>query len=208
MKAVLFHNHGGPEVLQYTDFPTPDPGAGEVLVQLKAAALNRLDLWVREGWPGIRIQYPHICGADGAGEVAAVGEGVRGWKEGDRVLINANLTCGECEYCIAGMDNQCRRWQLLGETTRGTYAECVVVPQENLLRVPEGFSLEAAAAAALVFQTAWHSLISRGGLRPAETVLIVGASGGVNTASIQIARLAGAEVIVVGSGAEKLALAE
>lgn len=208
MKAVLFHKHGGLDVLEYTDFPTPEPGAGDVLVRLRAAALNRLDLWVREGWPGIRLQYPHISGADGAGEVAAAGPGVGAWKEGDRVLINANLTCGVCEYCVRGMDNRCRKWQLLGETTRGTYAEYVVVPDRNLIRVPDYCSLEEAAAAALVFQTAWHSLITMGRLRPGETVLVVGASGGVNTASIQIARLAGAEVIVVGSGAAKLALAE
>jgi NADPH:quinone reductase-like Zn-dependent oxidoreductase len=207
MKAVLFHNHGGPEVLEYAEFPTPKPGTGEVLVRLVAAALNRLDLWVREGWPGIKLQLPHIPGADGAGTVAEVGEGVTQWKEGDRVVINANLTCGECSYCISGRDNLCKKWQLLGETTRGTYAEYIALPARNLIHVPDDFSLEAAAAAALVYQTAWHSLITRGNLKPGETVLIVGASGGVNTASIQIARFTGADVIVVGSGAEKLELA-
>ena len=122
MKAVLFHNHGGPEVLEYTDFPAPEPGPGQVLVRLKAAALNRLDLWVRAGWPGINLAYPHIPGADGAGEVAAVGAGVNNWAPGDRVVINSNLSCGVCDFCLAGMDNRCRTWQLLGETVRGTYA--------------------------------------------------------------------------------------
>jgi len=208
MKTVLFHRHGGSEVLEYTDFPTPEPGAGEVLVRLEAAALNRLDLWVRQGWPGIKLQYPHIPGADGAGEVAAVGEGVTTWSPGDRVVINSNLSCGKCEYCLAGQDNRCNHWHLLGETVRGTYAEYVVLPAANLYALPQGYDPLAAAAAALVFHTAWHSLITRGQLRPGETVLVVGASGGVNTASIQIAKLAGGTVYVVGSNAHKLALAE
>ncbi len=208
MKAILFHQHGGPDVLEYADFPTPEPGAGEVLVQLEAAALNRLDLWVLNGWPGIRLAYPHIPGADGAGRIAAVGAGVTEWQVGDRVVINPNLSCGRCEFCVAGQDNLCRDWHLLGETVRGTYAEYVVVPADNVFPLPEGFDPHAAAATALVFQTAWHSLITRGNLCPGEHVLIVGASGGVNTASIQIAKLTGCTVTVVGSGPEKLALAE
>ena len=208
MKAILLHKHGGPEVLEYGDFPEPQPGPGEVLVRLEAAALNRLDLWVRAGWPGIKLEYPHIPGADGAGRVAALGAGVTGWQVGDRVVINSNLGCGTCPACLAGRDNLCRDWHLLGETVRGTYAEYVVVPAGNLYPLPADFDAHTAAAAALVYHTAWHSLITRGGLRPGESVLIVGASGGVNTASIQIARLAGAEVYVVGSSAEKLALAE
>ena len=207
MKAVLFHNHGGPEVLEYTEFPTPQPGPGEVLVRLKAAALNHMDLWVRQGWPGIKLQYPHILGADGAGEVASVGEGVTRWKPGDRVVINSSLSDGQCDFCQAGQDNLCRNWQLLGETVRGTYAEYIAVPAGNLYPIQDGFDEGQAAAAALVFHTAWHSLIVRGGLRPGETVLVVGASGGANTAYIQIARLAGAEVYVVGSSPEKLELA-
>ncbi len=208
MKAILFEQHGGPEVLQYGDFPTPQPGAGQALVRLKAAALNRLDLWVRNGWPGIKLEYPHIPGADGAGEIAALGEGVTGWSAGERVVINPNLGCGQCPACLAGWDNRCQTWQLLGETRRGTYAEYVVVPAANLVRLPAGFDEHVAAAAALVYLTAWHSLIRRADLRPGESVLVVGASGGVNIASIQIARLAGARVLVVGAGAEKLALAE
>jgi NADPH:quinone reductase-like Zn-dependent oxidoreductase len=208
LKAILFHQHGGPEVLQLADLPTPEPGAGEVLVQLRAAALNRLDIWVRRGWPGIKLALPHIPGADGAGVVSAVGDGVNRFQPDDRVVINPTLSCGECEFCIAGQDNLCRSWKLLGEHVRGTYAEFIVLPQANLLPLPEGFDPRAAAAAALVFVTAWHSLIVRGGLRAGESVLVVGASGGVNTASIQIARLAGARVFVVGSTPEKLALAE
>ncbi len=208
MKAILFHQHGGPEVLEYADFPTPEPGPGEVLVRLRAAALNRVDILVRRGWPGLNLEMPHINGADGAGEVAALGEGVTGFQVGDRVVINANLGCGKCEFCLAGQDNMCRNWHLLGETVRGTYAEYIALPERQLYKLPDDFDYHTAAAAALVYQTAWHSLITRGNLRPGESVLIVGASGGVNTASIQIAKFTGAQVIVVGSNAQKLAVAE
>jgi NADPH:quinone reductase-like Zn-dependent oxidoreductase len=204
MKAVLFRAHGGPEVLQYTDFPTPEPRDGQVLVRLKAAALNRMDVTVRKGWPGIKLELPHINGADGAGEVADVGTGVRELKPGDRVVINANLGCGRCEACTSGWDNMCRDWHLLGETVRGTYAEYVCLPERQLYRLPREFDLKTAAAAALVFQTAWHSLVTRGGLKQYETVLIVGAGGGVNTASLSVAKYKGARVIVIGSNAQKL----
>jgi len=208
MKAVLFREHGGAEVLEHADFPTPEPKTGEILVRLRAAALNRMDVMVRSGWPGLKLEMPHINGADGAGEVAALGEGVTGWTVGERVVINANLGCGQCDFCLAGQDNMCRDWRLLGETVRGTYAEYIALPARQLYRLPDGFDFHAAAAAALVYHTAWRSLIKRGDLRAGETVLVVGAAGGVNTACIQVARFAGARVIVVGSDARKLALAE
>ena len=219
MKAVLFRQHGGPEVLEYTDFPTPEPKPGEALVRLHAAALNRMDVMVRNGWPGIKLELPHINGADGAGEVIALsggrspetkrGEGeTRGLETGDHVVINANLGCGTCEFCQQGKDNMCLNWHLLGETVRGTYAEYVCVPVRQLYCLPEGFDLHQAAAAALVYQTAWHSLVTRGKLQKGETVLIIGAGGGVNTASIQLAKWMGAQVILVGSDAQKLEKAE
>ncbi len=208
MKAVLFYKHGGPEILEYGDFPTPEPGPEEVLVQLKAAAINGLDLWVLEGWPGIKLEYPHIIGADGAGEIAALGAQVSDWKVGDRVVINPNFSCGKCEFCLAGKDNQCQNWELLGEHRRGTFAEFVVVPARNLYSIPDGFDDRVAAAASMVYHTAWHSLITRGHLHAGEHLLVVGASGGVNTASIEIAKLAGATVYVVGSTPAKLTLAE
>ena len=209
MKTVLFHQHGGPEVLEYTDFPTPEPKPGEVLVRLRAAALNRMDVMVRNGWPGLKLELPHINGADGAGEVVATGshlpagEGL-GVRVGDHVVINSNLGCGTCEQCLAGQDNMCRNWHLLGETVRGTYAEYVAVPARQVYKLPDDFDFHAAAAAALVYLTAWHSLIKRGNLQKDETVLIVGAGGGVNTASVQIANYIGARVVVVGSDAQKL----
>jgi NADPH:quinone reductase-like Zn-dependent oxidoreductase len=229
MKAVLFRQHGGPEVLEYTDFPTPEPRPGEALIRLRAAALNRMDVMVRNGWPGLKLELPHINGADGAGEIIALPKGtgtivsgtvaktkrdaarelVTGELEiGDHVVINANLGCGECEFCLGGKDNMCRNWHLLGETIRGTYAEYVSVPVRQLYCLPNDFDFHQAAAAALVYQTAWHSLIKRGNLQKGETVLIVGAGGGVNTASVQIAKYIGAQVVVVGSDATKLEKAE
>ena len=208
MKAVLFHQHGGPEVLEYTEFPTPEPKPGQVLVRLHAAALNRMDVMVRNGWPGLRLEMPHINGADGAGEVAALGEGVHDFEIGDHVVINANIGCGECEFCLAGKDNMCLNWHLLGDTIRGTYAEYVALPARQLYKLPRDFDDHKAAASALVFQTAWHSLVKRGHLQKDETVLIVGAGGGVNTASVQIAKYIGAQVVIVGSDAKKLDMAE
>lgn len=208
MKAILLEEHGGVDQLQTGEFPRPKPGPGDVLVNLKAAAVNRLDLWVRQGWPGIKLEYPHIPGADGAGVIADMGENVEGWTLGDRVVITANIGCGQCSFCLAGKDNKCRNWNLLGETTRGTYAEYISVPARQLLSLPDHITYEKAAAAGLVFHTAWHSLISRGNLRPGESVLVVGASGGVNTACIQIAKLTGATVYVIGSSDKKLALAQ
>ena len=207
MNAVSFKEHGGANKLHFGELPTPKPGAGEVQVRLHAASVNRLDLWVREGWPGLQLSLPHIPGADGAGEISAVGPDVD-LAVGTRVVINPSLSCGACERCLAGEDNLCRSWNLLGETVSGTYAEYVVVPVRNVLEIPQRFPYITAAAAALVFHTAWHSLITRGGLLPGETVLIVGASGGVNTACIQVARYSGAQVIVVGSSDVKLGLAE
>lgn len=208
MKAVFFNSHGDLDQLEYGERPTPEPGPGEVLVRLHAAALNHVDLFVREGWPGLDLALPHIPGCDGAGEVAAVGEGVQGWRPGARVVINANICIEEDEFTRRGQENLCRSWELLGETVPGTYAEYVVVPAGNLLSVPENYPLEKAAAAALVYLTAWHSLVARGKLQAGETVLVVGSSGGVNSASIQIASYLGAEVFAVGSSPEKLKLAE
>ncbi len=208
MKAVRFHEHGGSDVLEYSDEDIPQPGPGEVLVELKAVALNRLDIWVREGWPGIKLEYPHILGADGAGVVAALGAGVIGMQPNDRVAINPDVWCGSCPNCVAGRDNLCDSWRLLGESVRGTYAQYLVVPERNLLSLPEAVSFETAAAASLVYLTAWHSLITRGRLRAGESVVVVGVGGGVNSACIQIARLAGAKVYAVGADAKKLERAD
>ncbi len=208
MKTVLFRQHGGPEVLEYTEFPKPEPRAGEVLIRLRAAALNRMDVMARNGWPGLKLELPHINGADGAGEIAALGNDVAGFKIGDRVAINANLGCGQCEFCVNAQDNMCREWHLLGETVRGTYAEFICLPKRQLYKLPDGFDFHSSAAAALVYQTAWHSMVKRGGVKAGETVAIVGAGGGVNSAGVQVAKYLGARVVVVGSNLEKLKKAE
>jgi len=207
LKAVYIEKHGGSEVLTFGDLPAPRLEPGHVQVRIQWVALNASDLWTRNGWPGLKLQFPQILGADAAGEIAALGEGIEGLQIGERVVINPSISCGVCMACLAGNDKQCERWHLLGETTNGTYAEIASVPAVNVLKIPDGFETRSAAAAALVFLTGWHSLITRGELRPGETVLIVGASGGVSTACIQIAKLTGAMVFVVGSGADKLALA-
>jgi len=207
MKGVFYRRHGGNEVLEYGELPDPRPGPREVLVRLEAVSLNRVDLFTRTGWPGLKLDFPHVPGADGAGRVVELGEGVTQFAVGDRVSVYPNLSCGLCEACIAGLDNLCRHWRLLGEHAQGTFREYIGLPEGNLLRLPDGFPATEAAAGALVYLTAWHSLITRGNLRPGEVVLIVGASGGVNTASIQIAKLAGATVYVVGSNRQKLSFA-
>jgi NADPH:quinone reductase-like Zn-dependent oxidoreductase len=208
MKAIVFHQHGGAEVLRCEEIPTPRPAPGEALLQLRAAALNRLDIWVRNGWEGIRLGYPHIPGADGAGKIVALGEGVQGWQVGEEVSLNANLGCGECQACQNGQDNLCERWQLLGETKPGTYCEYIRLPVRQLFRLPTGFDPHIAAAAGLTYLTAWHSLVTRAQVQAGQTVLVVGASGGVNTASIAIAKYKGAKVIVIGGDRQKLSLAE
>jgi len=204
MKAAVFYEHGGPEKIQIAEVPRPEIGRGEVLVQVKACALNHLDLWVRRGLPGLELKLPFWSGSDVAGVVAEVGADVVTIKPGDRVIINPSLSCGVCEYCMAGEESLCVDFKILGEHVPGGCAEFVAAPAGNLMRLPDGFSFEEAAAVPLVFQTAWRALITQARLRPGEDVLILGASGGAATAAIQIARLAGARVFAVTSRAEKI----
>ncbi len=209
MKAIVFSEHGRLDKVQYTDIPKPTIQPNELLIQVKAAALNRLDLFVLQGWPGLNLKMPHVMGSDGSGIVTKLGEAVTGFEVGDRVAINPSLSCGTCHFCLSGQDNLCDHFALLGEHKPGFYAEYTAVPARNLLKMPDHVSFETAAAASLVYVTAWHSLITKGNLQPGESVLIVGAGGGVNTAAIEIAKLAGANPIyVVGSSAEKLARAK
>ncbi len=203
MRAGVITGHGGPEVVAYVeDLPIPSPPPDHVRVRVKAAALNRLDLFVRLGWPGLKLQFPHVVCADGAGVVDAIGDGVRRFAVGDPVCIDPTIVEPDDPALMTGLENQ-TRVHILGEGIPGVAAEYVVLPQRNLHKMPPDFDFVGAAAAGLVYVTAWHSLMTRGGLRAGETVLIVGAGGGVNTASIQIAKLAGATVYVVGSNAEK-----
>lgn len=209
MKALVLTEHGKLANVTYTDIPRPTIGPDEVLLDVKAAALNRLDLWVIEGWATLQLDFPHVLGSDGAGIVAEVGERVTGFQVGDRVAVDPTVACATCGYCRSGREHMCERFAILGEHLPGFYAEYTVVPARNLLKIPDTVSFETAAAASLVFVTAWHSLITAGRLRAGEEVLVVGAAGGVNSAAIQIARLAGAHhIYVVGSSDEKLALAQ
>jgi len=209
MKALAFEEHGGVDRVQLLDVPVPAIGPREVLLSVRAAALNRLDLWVLEGWPGLKLKRPHIMGADGAGVVAAVGEDVTRFFVGDRVAVNPTLCNDPADrFARLGLDNMCDDFAIFGEHVDGLFAEYAAVPERNLLPLPDSVPFETAAAASLVFVTAWHSLVTRGRLQPGESVLVVGAGGGVNTAAIQIARLVGARPIyVVGSSAAKLAQA-
>lgn len=210
MKALAFESHGALENVRLLDVPQPIPGPGEVLLEIRVGALNRLDLWVLEGWPGLKLKLPHIMGSDGAGVVAEVGSGVVRFAPGDRVAVNPTICNDPLDpFARKGRDNMCDDFAIFGEHVDGFFAEYAVVPQRNLLKLPDEVPFETAAAASLVFVTAWHSLITRGRLQPGESVLVIGAGGGVNTAAIQIARLVGAgPILVVGSSEEKLELAK
>lgn len=204
MKAAFFRRHGGPEVLEVGEAPEPVVAAGTVVVRVRAVSLNHLDLWTRRGIPGLELEMPHIGGSDAAGVVEAVGSGVADWAPGDRVVINAGLSCGICDFCQAGDEALCRRFRVLGEHVPGAAAELVRVPAANLFRLPDDYPFESAAAASLVFQTAWRGLASRGRLRAGETLLVTGASGGVATAGVQIGRHLGARVVAITSGTENV----
>jgi NADPH:quinone reductase-like Zn-dependent oxidoreductase len=201
MKAVFFRRHGGNEVLEYGDWPDPRPGPGEVVVGIRAAAANHLDLFVRNGIPDVPL--PQVPGADGAGVVEALGEGVLDLAPGDRVLIQPGLFCGVCEFCRAGEQSLCVTYRILGEHAAGTFAEKVAVPARNLFPIPERLSFEQAAAFPLSYQTAWRMVVTRGAVRPGDTVLIHGVGGGVGWAALEIGLLCGARVIATTSGEGK-----
>jgi NADPH:quinone reductase-like Zn-dependent oxidoreductase len=204
VKAVVFHQHGGPEVLKYTDAPEPSIRANEVLVRVHACALNHLDLWVRGGLPNVPIPLPHIPGSDVAGEIAQIGADVTTVRVGQKVVLAPGVTCGKCAACLAGIDNRCRQFTNLGYMMDGGCAEFVRAPEVNCLPYPENLSFEEAAAVPLVFQTAWHMLVGRAELQPGEDVLVLGAGSGVGTAAIQVAKFFGARVIATAGTPEKL----
>ncbi len=208
MKAIVFHQHGAPEVLKFSDAPDPTPRSNEVLVRVKACALNHLDLWVRRGLPNVPIPLPHIPGSDVAGEIAQVGADVSTVRVGQKVVLIPGVTCGKCPACLSGQDNRCRQFTNLGYMIDGGCAEFVRAPEVNCLPYPENLTWEEAAAVPLVFQTAWHMLVARAELQPGEDVLILGAGSGVGSAAIQIAKFFGARVIATAGSDEKLAKAK
>jgi NADPH:quinone reductase-like Zn-dependent oxidoreductase len=184
-----------------------EPGSGEVLLRVRAAALNHLDLFVRDGMPNVAVPLPQIPGADAAGEVDRCGPGVKAFTAGDRVLVQPGVSDGVCEFCLAGEQSLCRNYEILGEHRSGTFAEWITLPARNIFALPQSFSFEEAAAFPLVFQTAWRMLVGRARVAAGETVLIHGVGGGLAGAALQIARLAGARVFATSSGEEKLAWA-
>ena len=200
MKAVLIRRHGGPEVLEIADLPRPEAGAGQVVLQVKAAGMNHLDTWVRRGIPGMTHPLPMILGSDAAGIVVEVGPGVTGPKAGDRVFVSPGHSCGRCAACFAGDEPLCKDYGMIGEHTSGTQAELVALPSGNVLPLPDGLSFEEGAAFPLVFLTAWRMLVTRARVQVGEDVLVQAGGSGVGTAAIQIAKLHGARVLTtVGS---------
>ena len=204
MQAVQFDEHGDRDVLAYGEYPDIEPGPEEVRFAVRACALNHLDVWTRRGLPGLDLPMPHVPGSDAAGVVDAVGERVTRFEPGDRVAVSAGIHCGDCEFCRDGDPTRCVDYHIVGEHTRGVHAEYPVVPEDALVPVPEGVDWETAAAAPLVFQTAWRMLVTRAALRPGESVLVLGASGGVGHAAVQIADHLGAEVYATASSEAKL----
>jgi NADPH:quinone reductase-like Zn-dependent oxidoreductase len=202
MKAVRMHEFGGPEVLKYEDAPEPALRKDQVLVRVKACALNHLDLWVRKGLPGVKL--PHILGSDIAGEVAEVGEYVSGLKKGQRVLLAPMYFCNRCEKCTAGLQNQCREFTVLGNLVDGGNCEYIAAPQANVIPLPDGFEFVQAASVPLVFLTGWHMLVGRANVRPGQTVLVLGANSGVGIAGIQIAKLFNCRVIATAGDEQKM----
>ena len=203
MKALHFLQHGELDILRYGDVPDPRVHPGQVLVRVRACAINHLDIWVRRGWPGLKLAMPHWCGADVAGEVVQVAEGVAGWTPGQKVVVDPGVSTTDDEFTRRGEVSVSPGYHILGEQVRGGAAEFLAVPASNLLLMPENWGFSEAAAPLLVSLAAWRMLIHRAGLRAGESILIVGAGGGVNSMAIQIAKLAGARVYVICGNEEK-----
>ncbi len=203
MKALCYYQHGALDQLKYDDVPEPVPGEGEVLLKVKACALNHLDIWVMRGWPGLNLEMPHWGGSDIAGEVAEAGSGVTDWQPGDRVVVDHGVNLFEDEFTRRGEHTMSPGYRIFGEHMRGGLAQYMAVPAKNLVRIPDEIDFPQAAAPLLVTLTAWRMLINRAKLRAGETVLVVGAGGGVNSVAIQIAKMAGAVVYAVASNAGK-----
>ncbi len=204
MKAVLFREHGGPDKLSYEDLPEPMIGPEDVLVRVKACALNHLDIWIRQGNPAYPIPLPHVPGSDAAGIVQQVGGQVDSVTVGQRVFVSPGISCWKCEQCLAGRDNMCLSYGLVGAKMHGGYAELLRVPFRNVLPIPENLSFEQAAAFPLVSVTASHMLFTLAGLQHGETVLIMGAGSGVGSMAVQLAKLAGARVMATVGSDEKI----
>ncbi|MCL5884230.1 MAG: zinc-binding dehydrogenase [Deltaproteobacteria bacterium] len=204
MRAAFFRAHGPLDVIEYGELPDPAPGPGQVRVRIRAAALNHLDIFVRNGIPGIPVALPHVMGSDGAGVVESVGAGVRGVEPGDEVVLNPGINCGTCEFCLAGEHSLCVAFHLLGEHIAGTFAEYAVAPAVNAHPKPKELSWEEAAAFPLTFLTAWRMLVTKARIKPGETLLVIGIGSGVGVAALRIAKMLGLTVYVTSGSPEKL----
>ncbi|MBI4115361.1 MAG: zinc-binding dehydrogenase [Candidatus Omnitrophica bacterium] len=204
MHAVFFKEHGGVEKLEYGTILKPSPGPSEVLIQVKACALNHLDIWTRQGIPGVKIQLPHILGCDMSGEVAKLGHGVRGLAVGKKVVVAPGISCGRCHYCRTGWDSLCEGFRILGFQVNGGYAEYATVPARNVFPISKVWTFEEWASFPLVFLTAWHMLVTRANLKKGESILIHAAGSGIGSAAIQIAKYLGARVIATVGSDEKI----
>src|SRR5580693_6072838 len=202
MKAVRIHQFGGPEVLTYESIPDPKPRKDQVLIRVRACSLNHLDIWVRQGLPGVNL--PHILGSDIAGEIVEVGEYITDPKAGQRVLLAPMKFCNHCAKCVAGLQNQCRQFTVLGNAVDGGNCELMAVPVVNVIPIPDRLDFNEAASVPLVFVTAWHMLTGRAAIRPGQTVLVLGAGSGVGIAAIQIAKLFHARVIATAGDEKKM----
>lgn len=200
MRAVRFHEHGGPEVLRVEEAPDPEPATGRVIVRVRACALNHLDIWERRGLGRVKLPLPHISGSDIAGEIAEAGDSA--FPTGTRVMLQPGLRCGVCDACRDGRDNQCVRYDVLGLQSDGGYAELVSVPAENVVPIPDAIDVIHAAAFPLTFLTAWHMLVTRAQLREGDVVLVLGGGSGVGQAAIQLARHFGARVFATAAPAK------
>ncbi len=204
MKAIVIRETGGPEVLRFEDHPDPVPESGEVMVRVRACALNHLDLWTRKGQAGRPVSLPHILGNDIAGEIAALDSPIGGLAVGQRVMLSPGTSCGRCGSCLSGEDSSCRHYRILGYQLPGGYAEYVRCPAANVIAIPDQITFEQAAAFPLVFLTAWRMVVTRAAVRLGEDVLIWAAGSGVGSAAIQIAKLLGARVIATAGSEAKL----
>jgi NADPH:quinone reductase-like Zn-dependent oxidoreductase len=204
MKAVRFHKHGGPEVLKFEEAPDPKPNSDEALVRVRACALNHLDLWARNGLPNVTIPLPHTSGSDIAGVVEWVPPEETQFQKGDEVVVNPGIGCGRCGSCLAGKDDQCKDYTIIGYGVDGGYAELVKVRRDHLIEKPIGMSFEEAASFPLVFETAYHMLVTKARAGPGDIVLVLAANSGVGMAAVQIAKVLGSEVIATAGDEDKM----
>jgi len=204
MKAIQYSRLGGPEVLEYVDVPNPVPNQNEVLIRVLATSINHIDIHFRRGLPGVQSPLPHIPGSDAVGIIEEIGGDVTGFQKGETIVMDPSASCGQCDFCKQGRINYCPKARILGRENDGAYAQYMAIPVENAMKMPAGFNVEMAAAAPLVYLTAWGMVVSKGQIQSGQTVLVMGAGSGVGSAAIQIAKMFGAKVFATAGSEEKI----